>query len=30
MSIEELEERGSPVHEDTRAAYEYIRKQVGE
>ena len=30
MSIEELEERGSPVHEDTRAAYEYIKKQVGE
>ena len=30
MSIEELEGYGSPVHEDTRAAYEYIRKQVGE
>ena len=30
MSIEELEERGSPVHGDTRAAYEYIKKQVGE
>ena len=30
MRIEELEGYGSPVHEDTRAAYEYIRKQVGE
>lgn len=30
MSIEELEGYGSPVHENTRAAYEYIRKQVGE
>ena len=30
MSIEELEERGSPVHHNTREAYEYIRATMGD
>lgn len=30
MSIEELEGYGSPVHQNTRSAYEYIRNQLGE
>ena len=30
MSVEELQERGSPVHHDTREAYEYIKKQLGD
>ena len=30
MSIEELEERGSPVHRDTREAWEFIRARLGE
>lgn len=30
MSVEELQERGSPVHHDTREAWEYIRTQLGE
>ncbi len=30
MSIEELVERGSPVHHDTREAYDYIIRQLGD
>ena len=30
MSVEELEERGAPVHHDTREAYEYITRQLGD
>ena len=30
MSIEELKGYGSPVHHNTREAYEYIRQQVGD
>ena len=30
MSIEEIEERGSPVHHNTRKAYEYIKSQLGD
>ena len=30
MSIEEIEERGSPVHRNTREAYEYIKRQLGD
>ena len=30
MSVEELEERGAPVHHDTREAYEYIKRQLGD
>lgn len=30
MSVEELMERGSPVHHDTREAWEYIRAELGE
>ncbi|MBQ7713688.1 MAG: nicotinate (nicotinamide) nucleotide adenylyltransferase [Oscillospiraceae bacterium] len=30
MSVEELRQRGSPLHRNTREAWEYIRKQLGE
>ena len=30
MSIEEIEERGSPVHHNTREAYEFIKSQLGD
>lgn len=30
MCFEELRERCSPIHHDTREAYEYIRKQLGD
>ena len=30
MSVAELEERGSPVHHNTREAWEYIKAKLGE